>query len=262
MLAVASDQLAVAPHHALASAWIPSFWAGAHAAPVAAAGTGAGQGAPDDHRGTGQKRRSTDRPRAEPAEPRTRLLEGMARVVSVKGYAATTITDIVREARVSRRTFYEQFFDKPALLMSLFEATSDRALRALRAAIDPARSLQDQLVPAYTAYFEALAANPALLQVVYVEILGLGRPGLAARRRANEEVGRFLLELLNGDADKDAPVPRHTAVAVVGAINELVADSIERGRAAELAELAPEAARLTRLIASPAEQDFASGVLK
>jgi hypothetical protein len=34
-----------------------------------------------------------------------RLLEGMARAVAAKGYADTTIADIVREAGVSRRTW-------------------------------------------------------------------------------------------------------------------------------------------------------------
>ncbi len=45
-------------------------------------------------------------------EHRARLLEGMARAVAAQGYADTTIADIVREAGVSRRTFYEHFSDK------------------------------------------------------------------------------------------------------------------------------------------------------
>ena len=36
---------------------------------------------------------------------RTRLLQGLAQSVATKGYADTTIADIVREAGVSRRTF-------------------------------------------------------------------------------------------------------------------------------------------------------------
>ena len=47
-------------------------------------------------------------------EHRHRLLEGMAQAVAEKGYADTTIADIVREAGVSRRTFYEHFAGKPS----------------------------------------------------------------------------------------------------------------------------------------------------
>jgi len=38
-------------------------------------------------------------------EHRHRLLEGMAHAVAAKGYADTTIADIVSEASVWRRTF-------------------------------------------------------------------------------------------------------------------------------------------------------------
>lgn len=51
-------------------------------------------------------------------EHRARLLEGMARAVAAKGYADTTIADIVREASVSRRTFYENFADKAECLIA------------------------------------------------------------------------------------------------------------------------------------------------
>jgi AcrR family transcriptional regulator len=67
-----------------------------------------------------------------------RLLEGMAHAVADKGYADTTIADIVREAGVSRRTFYEHFAGKAECLVALYEAASHNALKVLRDAIDPA----------------------------------------------------------------------------------------------------------------------------
>ncbi|HVE55084.1 MAG TPA: TetR/AcrR family transcriptional regulator [Ramlibacter sp.] len=184
------------------------------------------------------------------AEHRSRLLEGMARAVAAKGYAATTIADIVREASVSRRTFYEQFFDKAACLVSLFEAASHEALKVLRAAIDPAHPWQTQVDHALGAYFQALAGNPVLLQTLYVEILGLGRAGLAARRRVNQEIAALMLEVVNGGAEKDSPLPRPMAMALVGAINELVMEYIEGERVPDLAELVAPAARLVRVVTS------------
>jgi len=52
-------------------------------------------------------------------EHRSRVLEGMAHAVSRKGYAETTIADIVGEASVSRRTFYEHFESKAECLIAL-----------------------------------------------------------------------------------------------------------------------------------------------
>src|SRR3954452_16599761 len=40
---------------------------------------------------------------------RGRLLFSVAQAVAEKGYAATTVADVVERASVSRRTFYEQF---------------------------------------------------------------------------------------------------------------------------------------------------------
>jgi AcrR family transcriptional regulator len=238
-----SDHFAVTAPGALTHSWFP-----APAGRVRIACSGPADAPPGPRaRGAASGADAQDEGGAQPREPRARLLQGMARAVAAKGYTATTITDIVREARVSRRTFYEQFFDKAALLISLFEATSDQALQVLRAAIDPAQPRQRQLEQALAAYLRALAADPVLLQVLYVEILGLGRAGLAARRRVNQEFARIVLQVVNGPG-KEAPMPPHMAMALVGGINELVMEYIERGRAPQLAELAAPAARLARLV--------------
>jgi AcrR family transcriptional regulator len=65
----------------------------------------------------------------------------MAHAVAAKGYAETTIADIVREAGVSRRTFYEHFSTKAECLVALYDAASRNALKVLREAIDPVARL-------------------------------------------------------------------------------------------------------------------------
>ena len=133
-------------------------------------------------------------PIAAPAAPaagtehRARLLEGMARAVAAKGYADTTIADIVREASVSRRTFYENFADKAECLTALYEAASGNAIAVLRSAIDPHSDWEAQVEQAMAAYFGVLARNPVLLRTLFIDILGLGPTGLAARRRANQQL--------------------------------------------------------------------------
>jgi AcrR family transcriptional regulator len=179
-------------------------------------------------------------------EHRGRLLEGMARAVANKGYAATTIADIVREAGVSRRTFYEHFEGKAECLVALFEAASHNALKVLRSAIDPSHPWQTQVEHALAAYLEGMAANPLLLRTLYVEILGLGLVGLAARRRVNQEIAGFMLSVVNGGGRRGAPLSPQMAMAVVGGINELVLECIEQDRVDRLVELVGPAAQLVR----------------
>jgi AcrR family transcriptional regulator len=178
---------------------------------------------------------------------RHRLLEGMAHAVAAKGYAETTIADIVREASVSRRTFYEHFATKAECLIALYEAASRNALQVLKDAIDPAHDWEAQVERAVTAYLDCLSQNPVLMRTLFVEILGLGPEGLAARRRVNEEIAEFMLQVVNSGKTgrkRRMPLSRDMATAVVGGINELVLQAIERGRVAHLRELAAPAIAL------------------
>ena len=180
-------------------------------------------------------------------EHRSRLLEGMAHAVAAKGYADTTIADIVREASVSRRTFYEHFTSKAECLVALYEAASHNALKVLQGAIDPAQPWQAQVEGALTAYLGCMAANPVLMRTLYIEILGLGPQGLAARRRVNQEIADFMLRVVNGAQGKGTPpLSRQMAMAVVGGINELVLEYLEQDKLDRLAELAVPAGALVR----------------
>ncbi len=194
-------------------------------------------------------------PTAAPAAPaagtehRARLLEGMARAVAAKGYADTTIADIVREASVSRRTFYENFADKAECLTALYEAASGNAIAVLRAAIDPHSDWEAQVEQAMAAYFGVLARNPVLLRTLFIDILGLGPTGLAARRRANQQLADLMLDVVNnrpGERKRKAPLQPMMAMAVVGGINEMVLHSIEQDRAGQLQELVEPASTLLR----------------
>lgn len=187
------------------------------------------------------------------AEHRSRLLEGMARAIAGKGYAGTTIADIVREASVSRRTFYEHFEDKAQGFIALYEAASGHAFSVLRTAIDPQAAWQAQVEQVLGAYLKALSGNPVLLRTLFIEILGLGAPGLSARRRANQQLADLMLEVVNrppGGARRGAPLQPTMAMAVVGGIHEMVLQSIEQGRAGALQELVAPAAALLRAAAA------------
>jgi AcrR family transcriptional regulator len=192
--------------------------------------------------------------RSEVHEHRRRLLEGMARAVAAKGYGDTTIADIVREASVSRRTFYQHFSTKAECLIALYEAASRNALKILRDSIDPQHEWQTQVERALAAYLGSMAQNPVLMRTLYIEILGLGAEGLAARRRINVAIADFMLGLVNGQgAHPEArPLSASMAMAVVGGINELILQFIEQDRVAQLLELVAPSSQLVRAVTTAA----------
>lgn len=191
-------------------------------------------------------------PLAETANPyRARLLEGMAHSVAAKAYADTTVADIVREAGVSKRSFYECFSSKDECLIALYVAASHGALKVLKESINPRRDWKTQVEHALGAYLACLASNPALLRTLFVEILGLGAQGLQVRRRMNQELADFVVQVVHAGhvhTPQDAAHHSTMAMAVVGGINELVLQSIESGRTADLAELTQACSALVRAV--------------
>lgn len=199
----------------------------------------------------------TTAPVADPAKAyRARLLEGMAHSVAAKAYGDTTVADIVREAGVSKRSFYECFSSKDECLIALYVAASHGALKVLKESIDPGRDWKTQVEHALGAYLACLASNPALLRTLFIEILGLGDPGLQVRRRMNQELADFVVQVVHaGHAHTPQEAARHSimAMAVVGGINELVLQAIESGRTAQLAELTQPCSALVRAVLSTAD---------
>src|SRR4051812_49438896 len=119
---------------------------------------------------------------------RDRLVLGMVAAVAERGYAATTITDVVRHARVSRRTFYEHFADKEACFLAAYDAVSDTVLAGIAEAAQRGATFEERILASVRAYLEALAAEPAIARVFTVDILGAGPAALARRREGLRRV--------------------------------------------------------------------------
>jgi AcrR family transcriptional regulator len=170
------------------------------------------------------------------------MLGAMADAVATKGYAGTTVADVVAGAGVSRKTFYEHFRDKEECFLAAFDAGVDLLLAAIVAAA-PAEG-DDTWIGLMRAraraYLDTLASQPAFARTFLIEVLAAGPRAL--ERRA-EVLRRFanLFRDLHEEARRQfprlAPVPEPMYVAAVGAINELVSDFAREGRTDRLPEL-------------------------
>jgi AcrR family transcriptional regulator len=172
---------------------------------------------------------------ADGADHRERLVGGMVAAVAERGYAATTITDVVRHARVSRRTFYEHFADKESCFLAAYDAVADAVLAAIAAAArEPAAAApgawERRILAGVHAYLHALAAEPAVARVFIVEILSAGAEALDRRRAV---LRRFAAQLQAevGEAERAGapvrPLGDAAALALAGGIHELVLDALQ-----------------------------------
>src|SRR5204862_4864549 len=85
---------------------------------------------------------------------RDRVLDGLAASIGERGYRDTTVADIVRHARTSKRTFYEQFASKEECLIELLRRNNEDLIAGIRAAVDPEAGWQEQIRQAAVAYVD------------------------------------------------------------------------------------------------------------
>ena len=74
-----------------------------------------------------------------------RILIGTAEVVAERGYAATSVAQIVRRAGVSSKTFYELYADKESAFLAAYAAIDVVIARMTEAALaheDPREMLR------------------------------------------------------------------------------------------------------------------------
>lgn len=163
---------------------------------------------------------------------RRRLLDGLQASIEERGYRETTVADIVRHARTSKRTFYDHFAGKEQCFIELLTANNEDLVATLHDAIDPAASWQEQVRQAVTAYVGTIEANPAVTLSWIRELPALGQDARPMLRRGFGRLAAALTELSAGPSFQRAgvaPLSPAAAVILVGGLRELTAQTVEDG---------------------------------
>lgn len=171
---------------------------------------------------------------------RQRIVDGMIESCGENTYAATTISDIVSRAHISRTTFYKHFDDKRAC----FDAAIDYCIAQMQEVAQGAHSTGDPPADAArlgaTAVVEALAARPGLAQVLTGDAMAVDPQVIERYRRATIPALEALWSQ-NGDAAEVHTDPR----LAFGQAQVLILNQIATGKPDRLLELLPEIVYLT-----------------
>jgi AcrR family transcriptional regulator len=166
---------------------------------------------------------------------RERLQRAMAEAMAEKGYALTSVADILRRARVSRETFYELYSSKEDCFMSVFDA----AYAAIGAAMaeSSGQSTADppgepRLARVLDDYLGAIAADPVTARVFLIEVYAAG-PAAIERRTALQHGLVDLLAAAAGADERD----RFAVEAGIAAIAALVTARLAVGDVDEIRAL-------------------------
>jgi AcrR family transcriptional regulator len=171
-------------------------------------------------------------PGAVQGEFRGRLLDGLRRSIDERGYQDTTVTDVVRHARASRRTFYQVFATKDDCFVALMESANEALLRRIADAVARTAPWQQQAHQAVAAYLDQVAAQPALFLSWIREFPSLGTVAHRVRRDAMDAMVGLVQHLSGNPEFRRAglrPASRELAIVILGGLRELTASVMEDG---------------------------------
>ena len=164
---------------------------------------------------------------------RDRLLDGLAASIGERGYRDTTVADIVRHARTSKRTFYEQFASKEQCLIELLRRNNEDLIANIQAVVDPEADWQQQIRQAAGAYVDHIGSRPAVTLSWIREAPALGAVARPLHRLAMEQLTDMLVDLTDSPGFRRAqlaPISRPLALILLGGLRELTALFVEDAR--------------------------------
>ncbi len=155
------------------------------------------------------------------ADQRARLIDAMVEAVGERGVVATTISDLVARAGISRRTFYEHFANKEQCLLATYDAIVEAEVRRLLGVYASTTGWLAQLEATIRALFEAIAQRPDAARLICVEMGASGTVGVARWADGAARLERFISR---GFAQSAGPgtIPDPVARAIVGALRKIV----------------------------------------
>jgi AcrR family transcriptional regulator len=169
---------------------------------------------------------------------RRRILDGMIDAVGAKGYAASTVSDVIKRAGVSRKAFYEHFANKEECFLATYDAIAAAGQRGISEAFDRAEGLPDSASAGLGELFDLAIARPATLRVLMVEIGATGPSGIERRERLATDYEDFLRRILGLPAGP-GPIPNPVLRGVVGGMVHVLYAHLRRGERAPVRDLIP-----------------------
>ena len=186
---------------------------------------------------------------------RQRLLDALETSIAEEGYSRTTVADIVRRARTSRRTFYEYFDSREACFVGLLTDANAAQVRQIAAAVDAHAPWRTQVRQAIEAWIRTGESRSPLMLSWFRDVPSLGE---AARRLQREGTENFIemVQALGGTDEFRAagigPVSRQRIIMLLGGLRELAAITVEEG--GQMSDITEEAVDASIALLTPRDQ--------
>ena len=163
----------------------------------------------------------------------------MVEAVARHGFAATTLTELVTLAGVSKSTFYKHFDSKQSCFLAAFDSIVTEVAERVGATFREGGDFRERLTAALTTFLETAANEPAAASLVAIESLTLGGAAVAHRERAAESFQALIRQSFD-HSPSAVPVSDLTVRAIVAGIRGVVYRRLRADEAARLPGLVDE----------------------
>ena len=159
----------------------------------------------------------------------------MVEAVARHGFAATTLSELVTLAGVSKSTFYEHFESKQDCFLSTFDQIIDQVSQRVGEVYSQPGEFRQRMVRTLKAFMDLVLEQPDAATLAAVDSLTLGSAGIARRERGWEAFERIARQNF---AEQRVEISDLAIRAVLGGVNGVVYRRLRTGRSAELPDLA------------------------
>lgn len=174
---------------------------------------------------------------------RRRLIEGAARALFERGYAALTVKHVIEAAGVSRTTFYANFDDKRDCILAAHRDVFERLLALILRACATEREWPRKARAAIGVVFAFAAESPGRLCLLTLDALATDTVIGNQVVDSNEHLAA-LLRPGRRHTPLGPTLPELTEEALVGAVIAIVGGRLREGGPEALDALEPEIAQL------------------
>ncbi|HET7591032.1 MAG TPA: TetR/AcrR family transcriptional regulator [Solirubrobacterales bacterium] len=169
---------------------------------------------------------------------RERLYGAMVAVAAEKGYAETTVSDLICVAGVSRTTFYKYFGDKEACFLATLEALVEGVVAVTASRLRRDEAWQERAAEGMETFMQLLVTQPGAARLCVVEADAAGPHARAVVDRAAKEFEAMIASVFEELPEQRGMPPAMTR-AMVGAVRKIMQTRLNRRTEGELAEMVP-----------------------
>jgi AcrR family transcriptional regulator len=169
---------------------------------------------------------------------RQRIMFAAAQLAQDKGYNATTMNEITKQAHVDGRAFYAMFTDKQDAFMAVHELGFQHVMEVTADAFFSGATWPERNWEAGRAFTQFLEMNPLVANVGFIEAYAVG-PGAVQRVEDSHTAFAMLLQEGYHHVRREARPSRMVLETIIATIFEVVYWRVRSGTGARLSGLLP-----------------------